>query len=225
MSRLSNVTSCGNYHAAVWDEPVVMQLGDPGRRGQVFRQARCSGGHSQGRRSRSADPRRHWRRTTPPALPEMTEPEVQRHYLHLSPGNAGHGEHQPLRHLHHEIQCPRQRGAWRSAPFVAEVHPLQPDDTHAGHPRDHPSTSISACANSPAWTSSSSRPAAAPMPPIPIACVTRAYHKSRGELGKRNEIITSIQAHPCNAATAAAAGFKVDHAQSRGEWLSLDSRR
>jgi glycine dehydrogenase subunit 2 len=41
-------------------------------------------------------------------------------------------------------------------------------------------------------------------------CVlTRAYHQSRGELAQRNEIITSIQAHPCNAATAAAAGFKV----------------
>ncbi len=39
--------------------------------------------------------------------------------------------------------------------------------------------------------------------------VTRAYHRSRGELAQRNEIITSIQAHPCNAATAAAAGFKV----------------
>jgi glycine dehydrogenase subunit 2 len=39
--------------------------------------------------------------------------------------------------------------------------------------------------------------------------VTRAYHQSRGELKQRNEIITSIQAHPCNAATAAAAGFKV----------------
>ena len=39
--------------------------------------------------------------------------------------------------------------------------------------------------------------------------VTRAYHRSRGELAQRNEIVTSIQAHPCNAATAAAAGFKV----------------
>ena len=41
------------------------------------------------------------------------------------------------------------------------------------------------------------------------ACVTRAYHAARGELGQRDEIITTIQAHPCNAATAAAAGFKV----------------
>jgi glycine dehydrogenase subunit 2 len=39
--------------------------------------------------------------------------------------------------------------------------------------------------------------------------VTRAYHAARGELEQRDEIVTTIQAHPCNAATAAAAGFKV----------------
>ena len=41
------------------------------------------------------------------------------------------------------------------------------------------------------------------------AVITRAYHASRGELEQRDEIITTIQAHPCNAATAAAAGFKI----------------
>ncbi|MDQ3559174.1 MAG: aminomethyl-transferring glycine dehydrogenase subunit GcvPB, partial [Pseudomonadota bacterium] len=41
------------------------------------------------------------------------------------------------------------------------------------------------------------------------ACITRAYHAARGELEQRNEIVTSIQAHPCNPATAAAAGFNV----------------
>ena len=41
------------------------------------------------------------------------------------------------------------------------------------------------------------------------ACVTRAYHAGRGELERRDEVVTTIQAHPCNAATAAAAGFKV----------------
>jgi glycine dehydrogenase subunit 2 len=39
--------------------------------------------------------------------------------------------------------------------------------------------------------------------------VTRAYHAERGELDRRTEVITSIQAHPCNAATAATAGFDV----------------
>ena len=41
------------------------------------------------------------------------------------------------------------------------------------------------------------------------ACITRAYHAAKGQLEQRDEVITTIQAHPCNAATAAAAGFKV----------------
>ena len=39
--------------------------------------------------------------------------------------------------------------------------------------------------------------------------MTRAWLQAKGEPGRRDEIITSNQAHPCNAATAAAAGFKV----------------
>ena len=58
------------------------------------------------------------------------------------------------------------------------------------------------------------------------ACVTRAYHASRGELEQRNEVITSIQAHPCNAATAAAAGFNVITLPlEEGGYPSLDALR
>jgi glycine dehydrogenase subunit 2 len=39
--------------------------------------------------------------------------------------------------------------------------------------------------------------------------VTRQYFAARGELGQRREVITTAQAHPCNPATAAAAGFDV----------------
>ena len=51
--------------------------------------------------------------------------------------------------------------------------------------------------------------------------MTRAYHAARGELEQRNEIITTIQAHPCNAATAAAAGFKVITLMLEEERLSF----
>jgi glycine dehydrogenase subunit 2 len=42
-----------------------------------------------------------------------------------------------------------------------------------------------------------------------MTAVARAYWAAKGELGTRDEVVTSIQAHPCNPATAAAAGFKV----------------
>jgi glycine dehydrogenase subunit 2 len=41
------------------------------------------------------------------------------------------------------------------------------------------------------------------------ACVFRVHHDARGELAQRNEMITTIFSHPCIAATANAAGFKV----------------
>jgi len=40
------------------------------------------------------------------------------------------------------------------------------------------------------------------------ACVVRAYHKSRGD-EKRDEIITTIFSHPCEAGAPATAGYKV----------------
>lgn len=41
------------------------------------------------------------------------------------------------------------------------------------------------------------------------ASVVRAYHESRGEAEQRNEIITTIFSHPCDAACPATAGYKV----------------
>jgi len=68
------------YHAAVWDEPLVMEMGAPGRRGAVFEKP-------------DADVEQlvpaALRRATPPALPELSEPEVLRHFLHLSQETLG----------------------------------------------------------------------------------------------------------------------------------------
>ena len=115
----------------VWDEPVIMELGHPGRRGHDLsarRAARCA------RPSATADGPGPdgMRRATPPALPELSEPEVQRHYLHLVAADAGHDGHQPLRHLHDEVQC---RGSARRsrAATSAELHPLQAERHAAGH--------------------------------------------------------------------------------------------
>ena len=90
------------YHAAVWDEPLIMEMGHPGRRGLVFPRPspRCA---------MPSATRRTWSRTAcgarrRPTLPELSEPEVLRHYLHLSQETLGHDGHQPLRHLHDEVQ-------------------------------------------------------------------------------------------------------------------------
>ena len=67
----------GRYHAAVWDEPVVMDLGHPGRRGQIFPAADPRIAKAVGE-AKSLIPS-SMRRPMAPALPELSEPEVVQH--------------------------------------------------------------------------------------------------------------------------------------------------
>ncbi len=74
MSRLPD------YHAARWDEPLVHELGRPGRRGSI--PPAPIGGPA-------VELPAAIRRASPPDLPELTEFEVQRHFLHLSQMTLG----------------------------------------------------------------------------------------------------------------------------------------
>ena len=47
------------------------------------------------------------------------------------------------------------------------------------------------------------------------ACITRAYHADRGELGQRDQIVTSIQAHPCKPGDVGRRGLRRRHAHAR----------
>ena len=188
-----------SYHAAAWDEPLVMQLGHPGRRGQVF--------PAPNRKAKTADDLvpAAMRRTKPPELPELSEPEVQRHYLHLSQETLG------MMGISLFGTCTMKYNARVSedaARQLNEVHPLQPAETLQGilealHGFDRILCELSGMDQF-IFQAGGGADAA-----YTNCVLTRAYHQSRGELAQRNEIITSIQAHPCNAATAAAAGFKV----------------
>jgi glycine dehydrogenase subunit 2 len=194
---MSDDVKLRRYHAPVWDEPIVMELGHPGRRGQVFPKAgKVSGLVPKG-----------LARTIPPALPEMTEPEVQRHYLHLCQQTLGMVNISLFGTCTMKYNA-RVSEAVMQSPQVADVHPLQPDGSIQGilqgiHAFDLGLRALSGMDQF-LFQAGGGADAA-----YTNCVVTRAYHQSRGELKRRNEIITSIQAHPCNAATAAAAGFKV----------------
>ena len=75
------------YHAASWDEPLVMDLSQPGRRGAMAPEIEGEIASTVG------DPTSlvpsALRRKDAPVLPEMSEFEVQRHYLHLSQQTLG----------------------------------------------------------------------------------------------------------------------------------------
>ena len=198
-----SANSLRDYHAPVWDEPVVMGLGYPGRRGQLFPAP-------EPEITKAVGPARDlvpaaMRRETPPALPELTEPEVQRHYLKLSQETLG------MMNISLFGTCTMKYNARVSedaARKLNDVHPLQHQDTLQGilelvHGFDLILRELSGMDQF-VFQAGGGADAA-----YTHCVVTRAYHQARGQLQQRNEIITSIQAHPCNAATAAAAGFKI----------------
>ncbi len=186
------------YHSAVWDEPLVMEMGAPGRRGVVFEEP--------GEDVESLVPAA-LRRRTPPALPELSEPEVLRHYLHLSQETLG------MMGVSLFGTCtmkynPRLATELVARPDAAEVHPEQDDDALQGilelvHGLELVLRGVSG------MDAFVFQPGGGAHAAYTHAVITRAYHGSRGEADRRDEVVTTIQAHPCNAATAAAAGFKI----------------
>jgi glycine dehydrogenase subunit 2 len=202
---MSGKNELRRYHAAVWDEPIVMELGHPGRRGQVFARAEPAVVKAVGD-AHDLIPA-GMARLAAPRLPELSEPEVQRHYLHLSQETLG------MMGISLFGTCTMKYNARVSEavaqrPELAEIHPHQPEETLQGileilHGFDLILRELSGMDQF-IFQAGGGADAA-----YTHCCVTRAYHQARGQLEQRNEIITSIQAHPCNAATAAAAGFKV----------------
>lgn len=189
------------FHAARWGEPVVMALGRPGARGQVF-----PAPEPEAAAAKPAIPP-GMRRSAPPALPELTEFEVQRHFLHLSQMTLG------MMHISLFGTCTMKYNArvaefLANRPELAEIHPLQHESTLQGllaifHEFEAILRALSGMDRF-VFQAGGGADAAYTM-----CALARAYWAHRGELGTRDEVVTSVQAHPSSPATAAAAGFKV----------------
>jgi len=189
-----------NYHAAVWDEPLVMELSAPGRRGNVppspIAELDPAGALPAGVLRQAA-----------PALPEVAEPDVLRHFLHLSQETMG------MVGISLFGTCtmkynPRVGEQLSGRDGMAELHPEQDDSTLQGlleavHRFDLMLRGLSG------MDRFVFQPGGGAAAAYTHAAVTRAYFAERGELGQRREIVTTAQAHPCNPATASAAGFDV----------------
>jgi glycine dehydrogenase subunit 2 len=194
-----------DYHAPVWSEPVIMEMGRPGRRGLLFPAVDPAVSGVIGEAESLIPPQ--LRRNVPPALPELTEPEVLHHYLRLSQQTLG------MMGISLFGTCTMKYNSainemLAARPEVAALHPCQDPETLQGvleiiHAFEAILCELSGMDHF-VFQAGGGADAA-----YLHACLARAYHADRGELERRDEVITSIQAHPCNAATAAAAGFKV----------------
>lgn len=198
-------TKLREYHAPVWSEPVILEMGYPGRRGVLFSPVENTVRATVGEAADLIPP--SMRRLQKPALPELSEPEVLYHYLRLSQQTLG------MMNISLFGTCTMKYNAqineamaWR--PEITRLHPYQDEDTMQGaleivYGMDKILRELSGMDQF-VFQAGGGADAA-----YTSCAVTRAYHAARGELAQRDEIITTIQTHPSSAATAAAAGFKV----------------
>ncbi len=197
------MTRLPKFHAAKWDEPVVMETGQAGARGQLFPEPEPEIAESIGADLIPDD----MARKDSVALPEITEFEAQRHYLHLSQMTLG------MMGVSLFGTCTMKYNSKTAEyatlrPELAETHPYQHPDTLQGvleiiHDFDEILQNLSGMDRF-IFQAGGGADAAYTM-----AALARAYWADRGQLEQKTEMVTSVQAHPCNPATAAAAGFAV----------------
>lgn len=204
---MKEIRKLRRFQAPVWSEPVVMEMGGPGERGILVPESEDEIKATVGE-AESYIPRQ-MRRQAPPKLPELSQPQVLRHYLHLSQQNLGMEENIEIGTGTATMKySPKVNEMLVRLPQVTEVHPLQNEQTIQGileivYQLDMFLREISGLDRF------TFQPSGGSLATFTNACLFRAYHGSRGELPQRDEVITTIFSHPCNAATARAAGFKV----------------
>lgn len=201
MSRLRD------FHAAHWDEPLILELGSPGERGYI---------------PPSVDPDiseafpnpeelipASMRRQAAPVLPEVSQPGVLRHYLRLSQMTMG-------AHLTPDASLgtctmkysPQINEHLSRKPEMSDLHPLQDDETAQGMLEIIYQLEQMLCEIS-GMDAFTFQPAGGSAAIFANACIIRAYHTDRGEIDQRDEIISTAFSHPIDCAAPAVAGFNV----------------
>jgi glycine dehydrogenase subunit 2 len=195
------------FHQARWDEPIIFELDTPGERGVLPSRPEPDLAGAAEDRLAALPPL--LRRTSPPALPEIGQMRVLKHFLRLSQENLGADLNVDVGQGTCTMKySPKINDALIRTPLLADLHPLQDEDTIQGileiiwrtermlaeiSGMDHVSLQTSG-GSAAIWTN--------------IAMI-RAYHEANGEADQRDEVITTIFSHPSNAATAKAAGYRV----------------
>lgn len=194
------------YRAAAWSEPLIHELGRAGERGVILPAVEDDVRKAVGK-AESLVPKK-MRRRAKPGLPELSQPQVLRHWLHLSQMTLG---------MEMDIDLGVGTCTMKYSPKVNEelaamlsnVHPDQPEESMQGileiawrfaNEYLHEVSGLDAFTFQPPGGSAGA---------FNNAAIMRRYHELNGELEQRDEIITTIFSHPCDAACPATAGFKV----------------
>jgi glycine dehydrogenase subunit 2 len=195
------------FHQARWDEPIIFELSREGQRGILVPEVEDEVRNQVG--DVLATLPEKMRRKEAPRLPEVSQPQVVRHYLRLSQENLGTDLNIDVGQGTCTMKySPKVNEQLARMPKMTDLHPLQDKGTVQGilevmYRFEGILKEISG------MDRFSLQPGAGSAAIYTNASIMRAYHEARGEAGQRDEIITTIFSHPSNAACAKTAGFKV----------------
>ena len=180
------------------DTHTVFEKGAPGRRAFVCPEFDVP-------RRDDALPER-FRRAQPPRLPELSEPEIVRHYVNLSKRNFDlDSGFYPLGSCTMKHN-PRLHERVAALPGHARLHPLQ-DPSRAQGALELMWNLERALAEVAGLPHVSLQPSAGSHGELAGVLLTRAYHEDRGE--RRTKVLAPDTAHGTNPATVTMAGLEV----------------
>ena len=194
------------FHQAKWDEPIIHESSNPGERGIHIPPVEDEIRSTVADVLSTLPP--DMLRKKPPALPELSQNRVLRHYMRLSQETLGADVNIEIGQGTTTMKYnPKINEHMARSPKVAELHPSQPEETVQGileilYQFEQIIKEISG------MDRVTLQPASGSQALLCNAQIIRAYHESRGDRA-RKEIITTIFSHPSNPATAKTAGFNI----------------
>jgi glycine dehydrogenase subunit 2 len=159
----------------------------------------------------------HLTRSEAPALPEVSEPDVVRHYTNLSQMNFGVDTgFYPLGSCTMKYN-PKINDEIAALPAFGALHPLQPLDTVQGVQKLYAGME-QMLASITGMKHFTFNPCAGAHGELAGLMIMRSYHRHRGDLG-RTKVIVPDSAHGTNPASAAVCGLEVVVVKSNARGL------
>ena len=200
-------TKLRNFHEAKWDEDLIFEQSVPGSRSllvpDVSKEAETVTGELSGLMPQGL------KRKEKPALPELGQPQVLRHYLRLSQETIGQDINIDIGLGTCTMKySPKINEQFVRSPKFTEMHPYQDDDTAQGilkiiYDFEQIMKEISGL------DAVSFQPGGGGQGLYANGAVLKKYFEDKGEAEQRTQIITTILSHPLDAAAPAMKGFEV----------------
>lgn len=196
-----------NFHQAKWDEELIFELHTKGQRGiiipEVEEEIEIAVGDGISTLPASMI------RKNEPALPEVSQMRVLKHFLRLSQQCLGADFNIDIGQGTCTVKYnPKINDVLAGSHKASDINPWQDEETVQGaleimYKLDTFFREISGLDQFTLQPSSGSHAI------LVMASVVQKYHEVRGEDDKRDEIITTIFSHPSDAAAAATKGYKI----------------